>query len=140
MKLVIDYSLVNGDEKFIQYLIKLMQTLYIKYLDAKRLSSWDEYLNSGIIKSIGNRKIYCKNIIVSGFSSLRYEKYNNREFIISIDQSAVFPSTFVKTISLVKLIDNGNTERKAYPIFTKVFKYIENNLEVLYKSYRENIL
>lgn len=140
MKLVIDYSLVDGDEKFIQYLIKLMQKLYIKYLDIGRLSSWDEYLNSGIIKSIGNRKIYCRNIIVSGFNSLRYEKYNNRKFIISIDQNAVFPSTFVKTISLVKLVNNGNTERKAYPVFTNVFNYINDNLEILYKSYRENIL
>ena len=72
--------------------------------------------------------------MLAGVHSLTYKKIDD-EYIIYIDNNAYMPYITESIDTLCKLINYGNVELPAYPIFTDTFDYIADNFGFFFDEY-----
>lgn len=125
----------QADDEFLKFLLKILRVKCLGNIEYERLILWDEYLNSGIIKVQGNRKLSTKTILVSAFNNLRYKK-KDKYYTVEVDPDQVLPYTNIKLASIVDLINDGNMEMRGYPIVTQVFNDTAENLYNYYKIFK----
>jgi len=77
-------------------------------------------------------------IVQKGVSAIKYKKVQNSKekgFDIYIDEELMLEGTKYKLISLIKLLDKGNTELKGYPLFSNAFEKVGQELGVQHQLY-----
>ena len=129
----------NLSDEFVRYLIR-QYILYISsIIDFKKLNPINKYLKENLFKDKFYKKnINALNIIVIGVYSIKYRK-NKYKTVLYIDPYKKLPHTDIKLVSLCKLINYGNMDIKGYPIFTRGFNYIKENIDELYDRYLDQL-
>ena len=127
--------LVNDErftEPFIKFLVQQIKLQVMANCNIQKLQPFGEMLEKLEIK------IEPIVIVQNGVQAIKYRKVSNLKesgFDIFIDENLVLSGTKYKLISLIKLLDKGNTELKGYPIFSNAFEKIGNELETQYNLY-----
>ena len=85
-------------------------------------------------KSILKKHISITEVCQIAFQNIIVLRFGNN-ITIKINEKVLLPNTNVKLIELCKLINNGNLDLKAYPIFTEIFNDVKDNLEKYYSEY-----
>ena len=97
-----------------------------------RLKRFDDYFDTIFV---GPRKIKAYDIIVSGLKNLVVEKTNDSIHIF-INRNVKVPLTRDLTLYVMcMLIDKGNIELEPFPIFTKLFEYVDDNIDGILAEY-----
>lgn len=147
MTLRIDSSDDGLQEDFCNFLIECIQTdiqeqTYNRKnkLLCSQFDKLNEFLNSsqsGYQKRFyGIKQLDVREIIIQGLYNLIYQKHG-RNYIITIDQNATIPGTFIPIKNACKLINYGNLLISGTRIFNKEFDKIEHNIEDYIKLYKE---
>jgi hypothetical protein len=128
-----DNSLPSG---FGDWLKGIVQDKILSSLEETRLLLWNEYLNSdGVIDFASKKSILAKEIIMYGVSNLRVLKLPQK-FIIEINPNAfMFGLNSTKIEKLCRLINYGNASIKGYPIFSRVFSEVAENIDSYVETY-----
>lgn len=121
--------------KFVLYLIRKLQNYIIGSIDTRKLFKIEEYINS-VYNENNKGYISVKNIIISGAMNLTYTIYPTK-FVIEINSNEIYYRTNAKLYELCKLINYGVLGVTAYPIFTESFKYINDNINLLFERYMQ---
>ena len=125
---------------FLKYLNKRMIITGLSYMNQKRskLIPVNNYLKRYVFTGV--RKPTAEQIIGAGLNNLQFKK-SNSQVIIQINESIKVPQD--RTVLLetaCRLIDQGNLELNPFPIFTYVFKYVQDNLLQLYEDYSFGVI
>ena len=91
----------------------------------------DVYLKSTLDS---DRIVTTKEIILSGIYNLKYLKYSDK-YIIQIDENQILYGTDYHLEDICKLVNYGNLEISGTHIFSNIFTYIQQNLQVYYQIY-----
>lgn len=125
------------DIDFVNWLIEYTKTHIISSLDEQKLKRMDSYIKDNkLFQSIFKKTISSKDAIFIALNNLKITEYPNR-FVVAINSNSIVPGTQVKAVTVAKLINFGTLSIMGYPIFVKNFRYVEDNLEALYKKYEE---
>ena len=130
MKLVIhDPNSVLNDSFKPWFIMKLRNHIINSISDAK-LQNWNTYLNElPEYRSIYKKKLAARDIIIAGASNL-IAIDSSDSIIFMINPNIYAPGLDrVKLDSICKLINYGNNDMKAYPIFTDTFNYFRSELQ-----------
>ena len=109
---------------FLQTYISNMMRSYVKsHIDVNVLFNYKEYVGVQNLLNTLFRVNYirCRKV--------RYD------YIIDINPNIFVSGSFAKLDDICRLINYGNSELPAYPIFTNMFNYVKENFYVLYKYY-----
>jgi len=134
MNLIIDNQEKQFTDDFMKYLIYNIQRYMINRLDEKYVEIYTEYLNSNKFLLPHLKKLFAKDILISGIYNLKFMKLNDK-YIIYIDNNQYISDSNIKIDSLCKFINFGNLLISGYPIFTKTFKYFKFNLVRYFNNY-----
>lgn len=126
-------------ESFIKtFLIPKIQESFIKEIDNKRLLKIEEFINKlGI--NIYHQYISVRSILIAAIDNLEYLKLSNNNYILRIDSNQMLPNISAKLIDLAYMINYGTLSTPAYPIFTKVFSFFADRLQLLYAEYLRGV-
>lgn len=132
---ILDIQSKNFDS-FIEWLIKQIQQYFIGSINPDKLIIFDIYFkdfNWGF-KDKRTHFISTNQLLISTIYNLRYTKSMDN-YTIDINPNVIIPNTSAKFIDIAKLINYGNLEVPAYPIFTDTFDYIADNFEFFFNEY-----
>ena len=125
----------NYDELFFSFLKDKIREKFYDEVNVKKLLPFEIFINENPkYKSLFKKYISAYDICLTAFYNLKLIDYKPI-YLLKIDEVIKLPNTNIKLIELCKLIDNGNIGLKAYPIFTKVFKYVQEHVEEYYAEY-----
>lgn len=116
------------DDGFFQFVMSMIHRRLLSSIKASKLKQWDEYFKQN------NISVSAYEIIKQAAKHLKYTIIKD-DAMIMIDNNVDIDNKY-SLISLCKLINNGNLETKAYPIFTQTFEYIAKHIrqyELLYR-------
>ena len=137
MKLTVVDSSGVIDRSFAVWLTSQVKALLIKNLKLQKLQKWDEFLTtSEEIDRLYSKRYFAYDVIEQGIQSLMFRFVNPTSFEIYIN-----PNTLVKGYkqwkleSACKLINYGNLEVSAVPVFTSVFERVQENINEYAKTY-----
>lgn len=141
MKLLITTDkdlLLNAD--FCDWLIKEIRKRLILEIDLKHVGKWQLYLEKRLAdKVLPKQKISADSIILQGINNLDYI-INDNSIEISVNNKITVPNlNQVKLISIIKLINYGNSDINGYPIFTYTFNYFAENINAYIDKYISKI-
>lgn len=125
MKLLVNTN--NAD--FIQYLIYILKS--------KIKSIYPYYYNdtlNNLLLFITNNRYSLQKIVNISINNIVTYRYNDSS-IITIDNNTVLPNTDFKLIDICKLINYGSLDISGTMIYTKSFKYIDDNINDLYRQF-----
>lgn len=125
MKLLVKTDNVD----FIHYLIQILR-YKIKVIC---LYSYNDTINNLLLITTENRYGLHKIVNMSINNLISY-KFNDF-YVITIDNNAILPNTEFKLIDMCKLINYGNLDISGTMIYTQAFKYINDNINDLYKKF-----
>lgn len=125
MKLVVKTD--NSD--FINYLIQILR-YKIKVIC---LYSYNDSLNN-LLLFITNNQYSLQKIVNISINNIVTYRYNDSS-IITIDNNTVLPNTDFKLVDICKLINYGNLDISGTMIYTNAFKYVNDNINNLYKRF-----
>ena len=136
MNLIIDDIKSKNFDSFVEWLIEQIQQHFIGSINPQRLIVFDNYFKNFDWGFIDKKThfISTKQLLISAIYNLRYRKTMN-SYTIEINPNAVIPSTSAKFIDIAKLVNYGNVELPAYPIFTDTFDYIADNFGFFFDEY-----
>lgn len=128
----------NEIKSFCYWLIKEIPTIALSLLNNKKLIKLNEFINkyNVIHWRFKERYLSVKDIILGSFNNLIVVQ-NNNNFIIKLNSNAYIPNTSNSYISIAKLINYGNINIPAYPIYDQVFNYVSKNLGIYYTMFNE---
>lgn len=131
--------IINDDDKytgdFLKFVIEKTRELFLEKLNKQKLQSFEIFINKNPkYNSLFKKYIPAYEICYSALYNLHVKHFGS-VITIEIDSMINLPNTSIKLIELVELIDKGNLVLKAYPIFTEVFKEIEDKIENLYAEF-----
>lgn len=126
----IDYT--NFFEKFISS--KMIEFLRLNCSEEMnvRLSSIESY-----IKDNYNIVVSSKGLIEMAFNNLIVIK-DNISYNLMLNNNIMVPKTVYKLDTFIRLIEYGNLDVKGTNIVNNTFKYIKNNIRLLYNVYQFN--
>lgn len=120
------------DEPFIKFLIQKIKIEIMGNCNLQKLQPFGEMLEKL------NIKVQPIIIVQKGVQAITYREINNSKekgYDIFIDENVMLGGTKFKLISLIKLLDKGNTELRGYPIFSQAFEKVGNELASQYNLY-----
>lgn len=120
------------DEPFIKFLIQKIKIDIMGNCNLQKLQPFGEMLEKLDIK------VQPIIIVQKGVQAITYREINNSKekgYDIFIDENVMLGGTKFKLISLIKLLDKGNTELRGYPIFSQAFERVGNELDSQYNLY-----
>ena len=126
-------------DAFCKWLIPNMKQYLQINIDEKKLIRFNDYINNNIRINNLNTSGYPLNpynILVKSADYLVVKKLNN-QYIIALDETAYIPNTQIHIIDIIKLINYGNIELVAYPIYNELMEWFADNITVLYNRYIE---
>lgn len=124
------------DNNFLSWLESKIRNKLISSIDRNKLKNWDIFINSNpVYKSIYKKNISTLDILISGANNLISSR-SSESIQITINPK-IYAVGFdrVKIRSLCKLINFGNRDISAYPIFTNTFKYFAENIQTYIDRY-----
>lgn len=128
----------NLDAFIETFLIPKIQDSFIKEINNKRLVKIEEFINKlGI--NIYHQYISVRNILIASINNLSYIKLPNNNYMLQIDSNQMLPNISAKLIDLAYMINYGTLSTPAYPIFTNVFSFFANRLQLLYSEYLRGV-
>lgn len=125
MKLIVNTD--NAD--FIHYLIYILRSR-IKVIYPY---SYNDTLNN-LLLVITKNQYGLQKIVQMSIDNLIDYKYNDT-YIITIDNNTILPNTDFKLVDICQLINYGNLDVPGTMIYTKSFKYVNDNINDLYKKF-----
>lgn len=135
MKIIIVDEEGRFDNKFISYVKDQLRTKFLEDVEYKKLKPFEIYINEvPRYKSLFKTYITAAEIYSAALYNIQTVT-TTYSYILQINPMVTIPNTTVKVEEVCKLIDDGNLFLKAYPIFTKTFRYIQDNIEALYAKY-----
>lgn len=131
-----NYNKEDDILNFSKWLIAKIPQVGKDLINKSKLIKWYNYINDNhlIDWTFITRSINIYDIILGSLNNLRVREQQKRT-IIDINPNAFIPNSYTKYLSIAKLINNGNTEMKPYPIYTEIFNYINDNFEIYYERY-----
>lgn len=133
-----DYENCSID-KFIKVkVLSSLKSTVNRLLDTNQLIRFDNYINNKLnyLKMYPNKMVSTKSLILECIANLVINKYNNT-YIIKFNFNKNASNLKAKLLYIAKLIDCGNLELQAYPIFTRAFNEVYNNISKLLKEFKE---
>ena len=136
MRVIIEKS-KDFTKDFAYYVARVINRTFPLYINMNQI----RYLNEVFYTRLkGRKKINPFNIIFAGFNNLQVIEYEHT-FVIQIDYNQKVPNyNGTRLIDICKLINYGNTEFKACPIFTEVFTSVQKNINGIYSAYKRGLL
>ena len=126
------------DVQFVNYLIEQMKEWFWRNLDTDKLIPFQKFVDyTGFFSSIFIKKLQVKDVCFSVVDTLHYKRYTNR-FEIEFDPDVVLYGINFKVKDFVNLINYGNLDVSAYPIFSDMFNYFLTNMDKYYKLYLDS--
>ena len=123
------------DEDFFNWLPYEVRDYIIASIDPDKLIKVDTYINTNkFFHSPFKDNISSKDVIVAAANNLKVDRYWNR-VVLSIDSNAVVPNTTSKILTVIKLVNFGSLSVMGYPVVTKCFKFVEDNIDAFYEKY-----
>lgn len=123
---------------FIDFVVENFKNLFVENIDNRELIRWDNYLQTPNFqwRKRGKKPIIpsARQILLGGIETLSYGAENN-VYIIEISNKDKVPNTDYRYETLFNLINYGNLDCAAYPIFEETKKKILNNFEEIYNAY-----
>lgn len=126
-------------DSFCEYLILEMR----KYMKSevkkeyRRLEKYNEFLQDNlnpINKKEGIMSV--SNLLILSTYNLTYKKLPT-SYIIEINPSINIPNSYAKFIDIVKLVNNGNLQLPAFPIYDDMMDYFADKIGYYYKQFEE---
>lgn len=124
----IDYS------DFCDYLIEEMQLRIYTELNIDLLNSIESVVND-ILKA--DTYLILPLVISESVNYLIWEKYNDKDYIIHLDEQKKIPNTNLTYFEVIKLINFGNLQLNAYPIYTNLMEDMAKDLQEYYFEFME---
>lgn len=125
------------EDEFFDWIIEYARNHILGMLDDKKLQRIDEYINSNkLFSTLFKKSISSKEVLTASLYNMKVVKYWNRT-VITFDTNEKLPNTNAKLVDIVKLINYGTLSVIGYPIITKAFKEIEDDIEALYEKFKE---
>lgn len=143
MRLFINNPSNEPLDKFIyEYVIPEINLVFSYKLNNARCLNWTKYfqtINLGWITYKNNKRVIpsAYEVLIAGIKNLRVLNCINH-YIIEINPNEIAPKTRAKLIDICNLINYGNLEMPAYPIFEDTFNEVLINLPNLYEKYLED--
>lgn len=143
MRLFINNPSDEPLDKFIyEYVIPEINLVFSYKLNHARCLNWTKYFQTidlGWITYKNNKKVIpsAYEVLIAGIKNLRVLDCANH-YIIEINPNEIAPKTRAKLIDICNLINYGNLEMPAYPIFEDTFNEVLINLPNLYEKYLED--
>lgn len=119
-------------DNFIHHLMRQYKKYILADIDKNKIKLYDDYF-----ENVLNLKIKCINYIVKALDNLQFIR--TKDSIILYINNNIYINN-INVLDVCKLINYGNREIQAYPIFSKWASYIKNNLEDIYLEYRKGWL
>lgn len=122
------------DEDFINRLINFLPVLLVKnkYINKKKLNNLDDYLAKNVFTD--KRKYTTKDCILIGLRNLKF-KTTGYKVIIECNPTSQMPFYNISVKDICSLIDDGNLDIKGTKVFTNLFNYVKNNIQLLRHYY-----
>lgn len=133
MNLVLFDRQLKYTDDFLNFLIPKMIYRGLGEYNPKKTVLQEVYINE-FYKSKFRKYIAAKDVIISGFYNLTWQRYADK-IVIEIDPNCLLVGTTAKLNEVCKLINYGTLEISAYPIFTEVFNYFKENIDRWYDYY-----
>ena len=143
MRLFINNPSDEPLDKFIyEYVIPEINLVFSYKLNNARCLNWTNYFQTidlGWITYKNNKKVIpsAYEVLIAGIKNLRVLDCTDH-YIIEINPNEIAPKTRAKLIDICNLINYGNLEMPAYPIFEDTFNEVLINLPNLYEKYLED--
>lgn len=124
------------DISFGRWLVKRVQEKCLIELDTRKLSNWDKFFNEDSkYVSIYGKEIHTKDILISGIQTIGCDKIPEK-IIIRFNQNQYVPGLDrVRVDTVCRMINFGNTSVTGYPLFTNVFSYFVDNINMYIDMY-----
>lgn len=124
------------DNKFAEWLVNDIQKQIIVNIDVNRFKQWDEYLNEKeVFNTTYLKTIKSLDIVYEGIQSLTYTVRSPYIRIFINKQKYVPGLDRVPLYVFCDLINYGDLSLNGYPIFTDVFRDIEENFSKYVERY-----
>lgn len=121
-------------DNFYSWLIEEIQTEFISKINPKKLEAWNKYLTQNF-RSVYKKRVSAKDILLAGIYNLQVTK-SSAKLTIEINDNVFVPYLDrVKVKTVCKLINFGNAEMQAYPIFSTVFQNVTDNFNSYIDKY-----
>ena len=143
MRLFINNPSDEPLDKFIyEYVIPEINLVFSYKLNNARCLNWTKYFQTidlGWITYKNNKKVIpsAYEVLIAGIKNLRVLDCTDH-YIIEINPNEIAPKTRAKLSDICNLINYGNLEMPAYPIFEDTFNEVLINLPNLYEKYLED--
>lgn len=129
-------------EDFIQWLIKRIKSKILLRLNLKKLYSATVYQKKFKRFEPYNNTvdpIDFVQVIKQGVSLITYKRVKDN-WIIYIPESQVYEGYYASVYTLCKFVDNGCSDLKGYPIFTKTLKGVAANISKYYAQFLQEFV
>ena len=123
----------NYSEDFMKWIINYMRDYFIYQADKNILKQFGEYIKR--FYNLTDIDIF--NICIISIEKLKII-HTTDEFKLIIDETLVYHG--LKYTNITKLINDGNMDIQAYPIFTNIKEYIKQNIDNFYELYNMGIV
>lgn len=135
MKILITDEAGKYTDDFLNYVLAKFKDIYYEIVDERKLAPFEVYINElPRYKSLMKNHISAKEICITALYNIRILHYR-QDVIFKIDETVYLPNTRIKLIELCKLINDGTLLLRSYPIFTEIFDWVKDNIEVYYAEY-----
>ena len=127
------------EDEFFNWLLPEIRDYVISSVDNRKLIKVDNLINSNkYFLTPFKKNISSREVIIAAVSNLKILRYWNR-VVIGIDNNAIIPNTTTKISTVMRVINFGTLSILGYPVITKSFKFIEDNIDIFYEKYLQGV-
>lgn len=127
------------EDEFFNWLLPEIRDYVISSVDNRKLIKVDNLINSNkYFLTPFKKNISSREVIIAAVSNLKILRYWNR-VVIGIDNNAIIPNTTTKISTVIRMINFGTSSILGYPVITKSFKFIEDNIDIFYEKYLQGV-
>jgi len=125
---------VEYSQDFLNFVRAEIPDIMVRTCQIPKLALLETFLNANYSKPLSGKPYNAYELCIIAMYNL-ITKQESENYIIKINPNAIYPGTYLKLVDLCKLINFGNLGIKGYPIFTEIFRKVENNIVNLYEKY-----
>lgn len=130
MGITLFYEDYEDLDDFVEHLVFYIGNIGNLYINDKKLIKCQQYFDSKKID------LDIVKIILIALNNLNINR-TTRFVTIKIDEKKVIPNTSLRIIDICKMINYGNFELQAYPLFTNIFNFVKRYIDGIYVMYLE---